>query len=570
MSEISQRDAAKHLLAIRRASVSFPGFMDYYYPEMTWPGFMREFQEILDLLEKDALVSPGGNPVRQLLVTMPPRHAKSFNGTVNFPAYAMMRKPHREVMVGSYNNDMATTFGRQTREIVTAPATRKAFPKVDLSRETRAVDFWKTLAGGAYYSIGMSGTSTGRGANLLFIDDPYKSREEAESLTVRKKVWGEYLATFRTRMQPDRDGQPAGCIVTHTRWHPDDLAGRIMETPEFKAGEWLHLNFQALTVKERGVYIRRTNLTADDPRYVPTNIELADGSKKNIRDLMDTAARSVAEAEEVALWPERFGVEWLKKQRSILGEREFAALYQQTPYVLGGNVIKEKWLRRFRAGEQPEFVATAFGVDTAFKAKAHNDYSVFSLGGVTELGDIYLLRVWREKLEFPELKRLAASLNSAHQSKGLRGFWIEDAASGQSLIQELRRETTVNAVPWKAGAGDKVMKANLVTPLLEGGRVYVPEEADWLDDWLDEVASFPSGKHDDQVDSFIIMVDALSRMVVTGNPDWAKPLGEVIAGVTDVPIEAAFMGKPLKADPKGWQGAGGFGADIVPWGALGS
>lgn len=134
------------------------------------------------------------------------------------------------------------------------------------------MDFWKTGEGGAYYSIGLGGTSTGRGANFLGIDDPYKNREEAESLTIRKYVWNEWLATFQTRLQPDLDGQPEFVQITHTRWHPDDLIGRIMETPEFKRGEWLHLNFQALTVKERGVYIRRSHLPADDPRYVPGQV----------------------------------------------------------------------------------------------------------------------------------------------------------------------------------------------------------------------------------------------------------------------------------------------------------
>lgn len=568
--DISQRDAAAYLLRIKKASLSFPGFMDYYYPELEWPDFAREFQDVLDNLEKDSLVSAGGNPIRQVLVSMPPRHTKSFTGTVNFPAYCMMRKPQREVMIGSYNNDMATTFGRQTREIVTSPAVRKAFPKVILSRDTRAVDFWKTTVGGAYYSIGMNGTSTGRGANILGIDDPYKTREEAESLTVRRKVWNEYLATFRTRLQPDMDGQPPCVIVTHTRWHPDDLAGRIMETPEFKAGEWLHLNFQALSVKERGVYIRRTNLPAEDPRFFPPKIEREDGSFIEASSAVPKEGREVNAGEEVALWPKRFPVDWLKKQRAVIGEREFAALYQQEPYIVGGALIKNKWFRRYKAGDQPPFQALAFGVDSAFKTKSRNDYSVFSLGGVTEIGDIYLLRVWRDKLEFPDLKRRAVLLNSMYRGHGLRGFWVEDAASGQSLIQELKKDTGVPVIPWSGGTTDKVAKANFVSPLMEGGRVWIPEEADWLDEWENEVAAFPNGKFDDQVDSFVIMVDALSRMVVVGSPDWASPIGELLNKPSFAgPLE--FTGRPLQADPKGWQGAGGFGqlpnGSVITWGA---
>jgi len=546
--EIDQREAARFLLKLKRASLSFGGFMSYLYEDFVWPSFMTEYQEVLDLLEKDALVSPGGNPIRQLLVTMPPRHAKSFNGTVNFPAYLLMRNPTREVLIGSYNDELATTFGRQTRDIVIDPRVRKAFPSVELSRETRAVDFWKTKAGGAYYGVGMDGTTTGRGANFVGIDDPYKSRKEADSATIRRQVWDHYAASFRSRMQPTRGGQPPSIQVTHTRWHPDDLAGRIMETPEFKAGKWLHLNFQALTTKERGVYIRRNNLPADDLRYVPTEM---------LSESLATHDRVVQEETEVALWPERFDVKFLNEQRSIMLEREFSALYQQQPYVVGGNIFKEAWLKRYKPDELPEFSAVVFGVDTAFKAKAHNDYSVFTIGGVTELGDIYVLRVWRERLEFPELKRKAVALNAAYRGKGLRGFFIEDAASGQPLIQELKRDTGVPVIPWKPGAADKVARANSVTPLIEGGRVFVPEEADWLDDWLTELASFPSAKHDDQVDSFVILLDVLSRMIVTGQPNWAAPIGDFIKE-PDFAGAGAFTGQELKADPKGW--AGGFGS----------
>ncbi|CAB4158692.1 Archaeophage PsiM2, terminase large subunit [uncultured Caudovirales phage] len=569
-ADIDQREAAQYLLKLRRAAVSFPGFMDFMYPEMTWPSFMRELQEVLDLLEKDALVSKGGNPVRNVLVTMPPRHAKSFNGTINFPAYCLARRPSREVMISAYNDGLAGTFGRATRDIVTDKRLAKAFPKFELSRETRAVDFWKTLAGGAYYAVGLAGTTTGRGANLLEIDDPYKSREEAESVTIRRKVWEFYTASLLSRMQPDKEGQPAAQIVTHTRWHPDDLAGRIMETPEFKRGEWVHLNFQALTPKERGISVTRRSLPPSDPRSVPEVIELASGEEVNVSQMMlDGADKTVQEdaATEVALWPERFDVAWLRQQKERIGEREFAALYQQSPYIVGGNIVKDGWFRRYDPSDIPEFAALAFGVDTAFKAKQHNDYSVFTLGGVTEIGDIYILRVWRGKWEFPELKRQCVQLNAAYRGKGVRGFWIEDAASGQSLIQELKRETGVPALPWRPGLVDKVAKVKLITPTIEAGRVFIPTESDWVEEWLAEWVSFPSVKHDDQVDSGVILIDTLSRMVVTGNPNWAAPIGSFLQEDFSANV-SVFTGRPLEADPHGWQG--NFGKSVKALPPLGS
>lgn len=568
MSSISQKDAALYLLKLKQSANSFPGFMNYYY-DMAWESFHKELQEALDLLEKDAMVSPGGNPVRNLLVTMPPRHAKSFNSTINFPAYALMRDPTREVMISSYNNELAATFGRATREIVTDLKARKAFSKFDLSKETRAVDFWKTTEGGAYYAVGLNGTTTGRGVNILGVDDPYKSREEADSVTQRRKVWDFYTSGLLSRMQPTLAGRPPFQIVTQTRWHPDDMAGRIMESAEFKRGEWIHLNFQALTVKERGTYIRRNKLPKDHPGYVP-NIkvsQLAGGDGNDGKDgILSTnpIVNPVVRTDEVyaALWPKRFPVEWLLKQKSVLGDRDFEALYQQNPYVLGGNIIKEDWFRKYKPNEKPqEFHALAVGVDTAFKTRQVNDFSVFTVAGITDVGDIYILKVYRVKLEFPDLKRKAVEINSVFRGMGLRGFWIEDNASGQSLIQELRNGSGVSVIPWKPGASDKVTRANGITPLIEGGRVYIPEDADWLDDWVSELSAFPSSKHDDQVDSMVITLDVLSKMVVTGMKHFSAPIGDIVGanGLQDL----MFASQPLVADPNGWAGQGGFGKALA-------
>jgi predicted phage terminase large subunit-like protein len=563
-SIISQKDAALYLLKLKQSSNSFPGFMNYYY-DFEWESFHKEMQEVLDKLEKDALVSAGGNPVRNLLITMPPRHAKSFNATVNFPAYAIMRKPYRELMVSSYNNDLAATFGRGTRDIVTDQKAVKAFKDFELSKETRAVDFWKTKVGGAYYSVGLGGTTTGRGANGLFIDDPYKSREEADSTTQRRKVWDFYTSGLLSRRQPDRDGQLAFQIVTQTRWHPDDMAGRIMETAEFKRGEWMHLNFQALTRRERPVYVRRNKLPEGDPRRVENLAvsQILTGDKQDIAELgllrgHHINPRVTVSDDCIALWPKRFPVKWLMEQKSVLGDRDFESLYQQNPYVLGGNIVKENWFKRYTMETKPEqFHALAIGVDTAFKAKAVNDYSVFTVAGITELGDIYILKVYREKLEFPDLKRKAVNINTAHRGQGLRGFWIEDNASGQSLIQELRANSGVPVLPWKPGANDKVLRMTSITPLIEAGRVFIPEEADWLEDWLAELNAFPSVKHDDQCDSFVITVDVLSRMVITGMKEFSAPIGDIVGknGFQDL----LFAGQELRMDPAGWQGSGGFG-----------
>lgn len=540
--------------------------MDYNYPDFVRADFQEELVKTLDLLEKDELINSHGVPIRKLLITMPPRHAKSFYGTINFPAYCMMRDPTREIMVAGYNSELAATFGRQTREIVTNPANLKSFPKFKLSQESRAVDFWKTVEGGAYYAVGMGGTTTGRGANILIVDDPYKTREEADSTVKRNKIWDFYTASLLTRMQPHRNGKPPILIVTHTRWNPDDIGARIMESDEFKRGEWFHLNYPAIRTIESGVEIKRSDLSKDDPRYIPARI-IVNGKYVNITSsYMNKSDKYVSCEREVALWPERFPLKELKKIRERIGDREFEALYQQNPYVLGGNIIKTSWFKRYTPETCPtEFHAIVIGLDTAFKTKSWNDFSVITVAGITELGDIYILKVYREKLEYPDLKRKLVNINSVWRGRGLRGWYVEDAASGQSLIQDMRHGSSLTILPWKPGTNDKTNRCTSITPIIEGGRVFIPEEADWLDDWEVELSQFPSGKHDDQVDSLVIVIDVASKMVVTGEKFFNESIGNYIVS-PDFKGDLMF-GNDLHEDKYGWQGSFGQSlGEFASWG----
>jgi predicted phage terminase large subunit-like protein len=565
-TQVTQQEAARYLLKIKKAALSYPNFMDYNYPDFVRADFQEELVKTLDLLEKDELINSHGVPIRKLLITMPPRHAKSFYGTINFPAYCMMRDPTREIMVAGYNSELAATFGRQTREIVTNPANLKSFPKFKLSQESRAVDFWKTVEGGAYYAVGMGGTTTGRGANILIVDDPYKTREEADSTVKRNKIWDFYTASLLTRMQPHRNGKPPILIVTHTRWNPDDIGARIMESDEFKRGEWFHLNYPAIRTIESGVEIKRSDLPKDDPRYIPARI-IVNGKYVNITSsYMNKSNKYVSCEREVALWPERFPLKELKKIRERIGDREFEALYQQNPYVLGGNIIKISWFKRYTPETCPtEFHAIVIGLDTAFKTKSWNDFSVITVAGITELGDIYILKVYREKLEYPDLKRKLVNINSVWRGRGLRGWYVEDAASGQSLIQDMRHGSSLTILPWKPGTNDKTNRCTSITPIIEGGRVFIPEEADWLDDWEVELSQFPSGKHDDQVDSLVIVIDVASKMVVTGEKFFNESIGNYIVS-PDFKGDLMF-GNDLHEDKYGWQGSFGQSlGEFASWG----
>tara|TARA_B100000424_G_scaffold270871_1_gene271462 strand:- start:3983 stop:5602 length:1620 start_codon:yes stop_codon:yes gene_type:complete len=497
VSKVSQKQVAQYLLRIRDANEGYLGFVKLMYPEWTLADFQLELIEALDSLEKGTL------GVNNLLVTMPPRHAKSTFGTVLFPSYFMARDPQRYIMSCSYNAQLATDFGRQVRTVVEQNLINQAFPDFNLSQESRAADVWRTESGGAYFAVGVGGTTSGRPANLLLVDDPIKSREDAESLTQRNKTWNYYTSALATRLQPSNKGDQPKQIVILTRWHPDDLAGRLMDSEDWKEGRWKHINFPAIK-KVNGRKISRRMLPEDDPRYV---------SPDEYRSL-SPAKREVAEENEQPLWPERFPLEDLKR-RERLNPREFASLYQQQPYIQGGNLIRTDWWRSYPDDLKPEsFTTLVIAADTAFKKSESADYSVFVVAGMDKTGDIYIVDIVRGKYDFPELKQRMIQLNNAWRGRGLRAIYIEDKASGQSLIQELKRESGVSVIPYKV-VTDKVARVNAILPLIEGGRVFLPESSVWLDDFADECVSFPNGNHDDQVDAMTIAVDVLSRTSVS-------------------------------------------------------
>jgi len=497
MAKLTQAQVAKYLLKVRDAQSGFKGFVNLIYPDWQLADFQLELIDALDALEKDKL------GVNNLLITMPPRHAKSTFGTVLFPSYFMARNPHRYIMSCSYNSQLATDFGRQVRSVVENKTIGQAFPDFTLSTESRAADVWRTEVGGAYFAVGVGGTTSGRPANLLLVDDPIKSREDAESMTQRNKTWNYYTSALATRLQPEQNGAPPKQIVILTRWHPDDLAGRLMASDDWKEGRWKHINFPAIKTVP-GKKISRRLLPEDDPRYL------------NAQDyrLVNPSQRDVRTDVETPLWPERFPLEDLKR-RQRLNPREFASLYQQQPYIEGGNLIKTEWWQKYPDDLKPEhFVSLVITVDTAFKKTETADYSVAVIAGLDRNGDIYLVDVVRGKYDFPELKQRLIRLNNQWRGKGLRAIYIEDKASGQSLLQELKRESGMSVIPYKV-VHDKVARVNAILPIIEGGRVFIPTAATWLDEFVDEAVSFPNGNHDDQVDAATMAIDILSRTSVS-------------------------------------------------------
>jgi len=383
---------------------------------------------------------------------MPPRHGKSEIISLRFPCWYLAKHPEDYIVQAGYAESIALTHSRQARDIFISPEMGRLFPYIYhrperpgqeiIIPERQAAHEWGTKQGGSYYAVGIGGGLTGRGFNIGIIDDPVKDEEEASSAVYRDKVWDWYQKVFRTRAEPN-----AAIIIVMTRWHQDDLVGRLLKQAQedSSSDQWKVLHFKAIT-------------------------------------------------DDKALWPERYSIMALEKIRSSIGGRAFTALYQGDPTVAEGQIIKREWWKYYK--ERPNFLRIIHSWDTAFKSKTQNDYSVCTIWGEARNG-FYLLDIWRAKVEFPELKRAAIALDARDIPSAVA---VEDKASGQSLIQELQRDTNIPVLPFKVDS-DKVARAYAVTPLIEAGRVYLPENAPWLFDYIEELSAFPNGEYDDQVDS---------------------------------------------------------------------
>jgi predicted phage terminase large subunit-like protein len=386
--------------------------------------------------------------ISRLMVFLPPRHGKSLLASAIFPAWYLGRHPERQLIFASYGQELSDDFGRQVRNLIADPLHRAIFPGCSLSEDSSDAHRFNTVRGGAYFAVGRGGPITGRGANLLVIDDPIKDSAEANSETVRRTSYDWYSSVAYTRLAPN-----GAIVLIQTRWHEDDLAGHLLANSF--GDDWEVLSLPAIA--EHDESFRR---------------------------------------EGEALWPRRFGLVELEKIRSAVGGRAWASLYQQRPAAAEGVIFKRNYWQFYRPPLTVALNRIVESWDTAFKKGTENDFSVCTTWGVADNG-YYLLHLWRGRVEFPELKRVLVSL--AEQWKP-NTILVEDRASGQSLIQELKNFTALPILPVKVDS-DKQTRAQAVTPLMEAGKIFLPESAPWVSDFIEEMACFPNGMHDDVVDA---------------------------------------------------------------------
>jgi predicted phage terminase large subunit-like protein len=394
------------------------------------------------------------NETRHLIITIPPRHLKSICSSVALPAYMLGHDPTSRIICVSYSQELAVKHANDCRIVMNSEWYRRAFPrtKIDPSKNTETE--FMTTQRGFRLSTSVGGTLTGRGGDLIIIDDPIKPAD-AMSDTTRQRLIDWYGTTLLSRLD---DKEKGAIVLVMQRLHVGDLAGHLLE-----GGGWRHLNLPAIAEIEQSVEI--------GPGCFHT---------RKVGDL---------------LHPARESRQTLDAMKVAMGSATFSAQYQQSPIPPGGNMIAWSWFRWFEPNGEVEADDVVISWDTAMKATELADYSVGTVWG--RKGDLYyLVDLIRVRLDYPALRRKIIEVyDQWHRPTIL----IEDAGSGTSLLQDLY-EKNIPAVGIEP-EGDKVLRMSAQTAKIEAGAVHLPRNAPWLDDLRSEVLAFPRGVHDDQVDS---------------------------------------------------------------------
>jgi predicted phage terminase large subunit-like protein len=456
-----------------QATSSFLSFCRYVWPEMIVGAHHKKIAAALD-----RVVS---GECKRLMIAMPPRHGKSQMGSYLFPAYLMGKKPDSKLIVGSHTAELAQRFGRMIRNLVADERYKELFPDFLLSADSKAAGRWDTSHGGEAFFIGKGGAMTGRGGNVVILDD-ILDEQDALSNTAMENTWEWYQSGPRQRLQPN-----GAIIVINTRWKTDDLSGRLLKLQgAIKSDKWEVLEFPAI-------------LPSGGP-----------------------------------LWPEYWKLEELEAVKHTIGLQKWNAQWQQTPTADEGAIFKREWWQRWKPEEPPlvEYIIQSY--DTAYSKKETADYSVITTWGVfvpdQDSGpNIILLDVKKGRWDFPELKRIA---REEYKNWNPDNVLIEAKATGITLQQELRRvgiPVTMYSPGGRRAGQDKISRANSIAPILESGMVWAPE-TEWADELIEECAAFPNGDHDDMVDS---TTQALMRFragnFIALNTDEADDNAEVAA-----------------------------------------
>ena len=430
------------------------------YVQHVYEGFIvgRHHKIIAEKLERIA-----SGELKRLIVNMPPRHSKSEFASYLMPSWFLGRNPKLKIIQATMNTELAVRFGRKVRDLIADPVYHEIFPDTDLKQDSQAAGRWETSAGGEYFAAGVGAAMTGRGADLLIIDDPH-SEQDALSTSAYDNTYEWYTSGPRQRLQPG-----GSIIIVQTRWSKKDLTGRLLtaQSADMMADQWEVVEFPAIM-----------------PSGGP-------------------------------LWPEFWKKEELLKVKASLSLGKWNAQWQQNPTSEETAVIKREWWNQWEEEEIPQLDYIIQSYDTAYSKKETADFSAITTWGVFEPhgnGDqhLILLDAKRGRWNFPELKQIAQEENEYWEPDMML---IEAKATGMPLADEMRllNLPVVTFAPGrKRGGGglDKTTRMHMASPIFESGKVWYPAAQKFAEEVIEEVASFPNGEHDDFCDS---MTMALMR-----------------------------------------------------------
>ena len=416
-----------------------------------WPGFINGAHHKV-MAQKFQDIAEG--KCKRLIINMPPRHTKSEFASYLLPAWFLGKYPGKKIIQCSNTAELAVGFGRKVRNLVGSEQYARIFPNVSLRSDSKAAGRWSTNSNGEYFAIGVGGTVTGKGADLLIIDDPHSEQEAAIANTnpeVYDKVYEWYGSGPRQRLQPG-----GSIIVVMTRWSKRDLTGKILKSSIERDGDtWEIIDFPAI---------------------------LPSGK---------------------ALWPQFWKLEELQALKEELPVSKWNAQYQQQPTSEEGALVKREWWQEWTQEKPPicEYIIQSW--DTAYTKNERSDYSACTTWGVFYLNEdemqpnIILLDAVKERLEFPELKERALQYYKEWEPDV---FIVEAKAAGSPLIFELRRMGIPVSEFTPTRGNDKIARMNSVTDLFASGKVWAPRKR-WAEEVIEEMAAFPNSEHDDLVDS---------------------------------------------------------------------
>lgn len=466
---LSSREELERFIALdrekkkRAARNSLLEFTKYTKPDYDAGWFHESLAGVLDKF--------ASAEIKRLIVMAPPRHGKSELVSRRLPAYIMGKNPDATIIAASYGRDLSSRMNRDTQRIMDTPQYQELFPETKLfGKNIRSVATGSWLRNseifevvghrGVYRSAGVGGGITGMGAHFAIIDDPVKDQKQADSPLFRQTVWDWYSSTLLTRLAKGGEGS---VLVTMTRWHEDDLAGRLLDLAKTdkEADQWVVVRYEAIKETE-------DEEALDDPRKLGE-----------------------------ALWPSGYDEKVLRKRKASSGTRVWNSLYQQRPTAMAGAMIQRKWLRYWK--ELPsKFDRMLTSWDMTFKDTEGADRVVAEAWG-QKGADCYLIDQICEVMDFPATVKAFEAFCAKYPAIG--EHLVEDKANGPAVIATLKKK--ISGIIAVQPEGSKRARLAAVSPAHEAGNVYYPDPsiAPWVNDHVQEIVNFPKWPKDDRVDA---------------------------------------------------------------------